>query len=114
MIREINLFGIVVLTDDPSLPSLAETVPVTECWWNGYVVIRNKHYTGNADLFKSKKAQAAFDAAQAVYEQILDALDKSGYNEEFDAHIMSLRARVHGEPRLVPKRCTRVIGDIPF
>lgn len=114
MIREINLFGIVVLTDDRSLPYLAETVPVTECWWNGYVVIHNKHYTGDADLFKNKKAQAAFDAAQAAYEQILDALDKSGYNEEFNAHIMNLRARVHGEPRLVPKRSIRVIGDIPF
>jgi len=114
MIREINLFGIIVLTDDRSLPSLAETVPVTECWWNGYVVIRNKHYTGDADLFKNKKAQAAFDAAQAAYEQTLDVLDKSGYNEEFDAHVLKLRARVHGEPRLVLKHRTKVFGDIPF
>lgn len=114
MVKEINLFGIVILTDDRSLPTLAETIPVTECWWDGYVVIRNKHYVGEADVFKSKKAQAAFDAAQAAYEQILHALDESGYNEEFNAYDMVRQARVHGQPRLVPKRHTRVIGDIPF
>ena len=114
MVREINLFGIIVLTDDNALPTLAETVPVTECWWDGYVVIRNKHYVGKADVFKSQKVQAVFDAAQAAYEQILHALDESGYNEEFDAYDMDRQARVHGQPRLVPKRHSKVIGDIPF
>lgn len=113
MIREINLFGIVVLTDDRTLPTLAEAIPVTEYWWDGYVIIRNKHYVGDADLFKSKKAQAAFDAARVAHDQIQEVLDNSGYYKEFDERIMSRRARVRGQPRLVPKRHSDE-DDLPF
>lgn len=103
MICEMSLHGIVVLTDDRSLRIAKAEI---------FFYYESKY--GYYGRYKSSGAQAAYDRIDTAYERIAEALEESGYYEEFDNCTMIQYYRPLKEPRLVPKR--RINDDewLPF